>query len=237
MSGSQALEICAAAITRLTVTGNTLGQLTGAKAFFLDSSHWRWLEEIEPLFAPRKRGGAYVDPVTRAAVAASRIIADRIPSVPRDEVGCVVGTRTGNAPSVALHESARLSGKRLRPLLFAHAGWNVSVAMIAGELGCRGFTSTVCGETDLGRRVFSYVHQVLKRPRATVIVAAITDLDVLCGKEVSEGVLQASSLVCVTRIPAETQHGGFQTELPVVFPPLDCFGEGDRQLLSDLMGW
>ena len=190
------IECRGAAITEVEVGGRMGGELRRFDAWRWDHTVWRDTEGSKELFAPpRIGGGRYVDPVSRACVAAARALAPGIPRVEPDRLGCVLGTRTGNAYSVTLYERARLEGQRTSPLLFAHAGWNVPAALAAGELGCRGFTSTLCCGERSGPAALQYARSALMRGHASGLAVGVTRFEAMPATAQREWTARASCLM------------------------------------------
>jgi predicted amidohydrolase len=191
------LNTHAVALAEVTVSGPNGVRVEHCQARIRERGTWRRIEGAEDLFVPpQMSGGRYIDPASRAAVAAARALKDRIPPVPAERLGCLLATRTGNAYSVALYETARLSGKRAGPLLFAHAGWNVPVALVAAELGCRGITATLCAGTS-SIEVLRYARIILARRRAEALLVGAVDLKPVRQTDAADPQVEANCVLCL----------------------------------------
>lgn len=181
--------------------------------------HWEEIKKPELLFlSPRINGSNYIDPASRAGLAAARILSNKIPSTPPEQLGCIIGSRTCNAFSVALCEQARLSGRRVSPIIFAHAGWNVPVACIANELNCHGFTSTLCCGASSGVEAAAYARMVLERNRAKTLLCGIVEIQLDPIDSSASIQIRAVGAMCVLQLGhSGSQHADFGPidELPV----------------------
>ena len=158
-----------------------------------------------------------MDPVSRAALAAARLLSDCLESAAPERRGCILGTRGANAFSVATYEGARVAGKRASPLLFAHAGWNVPVALVAGELGCRGFSATVCAGEDSLVEALGWARQALERDRVEWMAVGVTDL--VCAESAGEETCaQAAAQFCVLGCSGERGEAAGLTDKDLLSP-------------------
>ena len=192
------------AFTNITVTGKTAGTIINSNAYSWDGKRWSAPENQEELFsAPKIAGSQYIDPVSRSAVAASRILKIHIPDMESEKLGCIIGTKTSNAYSVFQYETTRLKGKRSSPILFAHAGWNIPVAMIASELGCRGFTSTMIYGKNSLEDIINYSDNVLHRKRCDIIINGIVNLMRFEVDEENQIISEASCILYISGLSEE----------------------------------
>jgi 3-oxoacyl-(acyl-carrier-protein) synthase len=203
----ETLRVHALASTEVAVSGPNGARVERCEARVRERNDWRSIEAPDALFGPPQTSGArYIDPASRAAVAAVRALKSHVPLVSAERLGCILVTRGGNAYSVALYETTRLSGKRAGPLLFAHAGWNVPVALAAAELGCRGFTATLCAGDKSGAKVLQYARDVLTHGRADVLIAGTVDLKPITQSDSADPSIEASSLLCILGL-AQAERG------------------------------
>jgi len=204
-----------AAFSELSVTGRTAGTLTQSSAWIW-SGKWSEVPEPGALFEPPVTGGSrYVDPVSRAAIAAVRPMADLLQATEPSRRGCIVATRTANAFSVAQCESARARGKRASPLLFAHAGWNVPSALAATEMNCRGYVATLCAGERPGAELMGCLGRVFLLGRGDMVLAGVAELR---SRKEPEEPLRAFALVGLfgsfsETTPARRLEDSFATEI------------------------
>lgn len=195
--GRAELKISGLAFTSFVASGKTAGTIESCAAFSLVNNSWVKVDSPNHLFtAPKVGGSNYIDPVSRSAVAAVRVLKENIPEVEPEKLGCIIGTKTSNAFSIALYESARLTGKRTSPILFAHAGWNIPVAMVASEVGCRGFTSTFCCGANSFEELIQYGKNVINQDRCSVVLVGIADLRIPESEDLDNGFMESSCILC-----------------------------------------
>lgn len=174
------IQIQGTVLVRLQIIGLRAESVKSTEAYCHTNGKWEAIDVSERyLLPPPMSGSNYIDPASRAAVAGARILKDRIPQINLSTLGCVIGTRTANAFSVALHISTIEAKRRPSPIVFAHAGWNVPTAIVAGELGCQGLASTICGGEKSGSAAVRYALIALKTGRARTMVTGVVALEPL----------------------------------------------------------
>ena len=200
MNSAGVPQILSLALARFDISDLVRGAVQSPELASWDGSQWMGVAgPLDEFFSPPQVGGGrYADPASLVALATARAVKASLPPLSPERLGCILGTRTGNAGTIAQCEAARLAGRRMSPMLFAHAGWNVPVALAAAELGGRGFTATICAGVRSGEEALGAALRALGRGRAdAILVGAVAFESLTPDGGGGAALFQAACLACL----------------------------------------